>query len=186
MQLPPVARLANAALVRTRIASERARAQRLRVIYPNTEVHRAARLGRGSRVHVAPGGLLSLGPCAVADNVTLQVGPNGRLRLDAAYVGPGSVIVARESIVVGAGAMLAEMCVVRDSDHLRDPGGAISAHRYSSAPVVVGRDAWLASRVIVLKGVSVGAGATVGAGAVVTKSIPPRSLALGVPARVVA
>ncbi len=38
---------------------------------------------------------------------------------------------------------------------------------------------------VVLNGVTIGQGSIVGAGAVVTKSIPPRSMALGVPAKVV-
>ena len=42
---------------------------------------------------------------------------------------------------------------------------------------------WLASRVFVLKDVTVGTGSIVGAGSVITKSIPPYTLAAGVPAR---
>ncbi|MDX2229508.1 MAG: gamma carbonic anhydrase family protein [Leptolyngbyaceae cyanobacterium bins.349] len=38
---------------------------------------------------------------------------------------------------------------------------------------------------IVLNGVRIGAGSTIGAGAVVTKDVPPRSLVVGIPAKVV-
>ena len=40
-------------------------------------------------------------------------------------------------------------------------------------------------KAVVLDGVTVGAGSIVGAGALVTKDVPPRSLAIGVPAKVV-
>lgn len=52
-------------------------------------------------------------------------------------------------------------------------------------PIHIGDGAWLASRCIVLPGVSIGAGAVVAAGAVVTRDVPPDTLVAGVPARVV-
>ena len=53
------------------------------------------------------------------------------------------------------------------------------------APVAIEEDCWLGTGAIVLPGVRIGRGSIVGAGAVVTKDIPPLSLAVGVPARVV-
>lgn len=52
-------------------------------------------------------------------------------------------------------------------------------------PVRVEDDCWIGGGVIILPGVTIGKGSTVGAGAVVTKSIPPYSVALGSPAKVV-
>lgn len=52
-------------------------------------------------------------------------------------------------------------------------------------PVRIERGAWVAARAVVLPGVTVGAGAVVMAGAVVSASIPPHTMAGGVPARVI-
>jgi len=52
-------------------------------------------------------------------------------------------------------------------------------------PIEIGNGAWLASRVVVLPGVCIGAGAVVGAGSVVTRDVPANTLVVGVPARVV-
>lgn len=55
----------------------------------------------------------------------------------------------------------------------------------SRGGITVGDGAWLGARVTVLDGNRVGAGAIVGAHAVVTKDVPDRTIAQGVPARVV-
>lgn len=168
-----------------RDAGERMRAQRLRMHFPGVTVHPRARVGRGCRVHVAVGGTLVLGPGIIGDNVVIQVAAVGQVVLEGKFIGPNCVIVGRKLVVVEPGVMIAEMCVLRDSDHLREASGEISETSYASASVQVCRDAWLGARVTVLKGVTIGAGATVGAGAVVTRSVPAGATALGIPARVV-
>lgn len=60
-----------------------------------------------------------------------------------------------------------------------------AAWRTLTSPITVGDDVWLGSGVIVLAGVSIGDRSTVGAGAVVTEDVPPDTLALGTPAKVI-
>jgi maltose O-acetyltransferase len=55
----------------------------------------------------------------------------------------------------------------------------------AAEPIEIGDNAWLGGGVIVCPGVTIGADTVVGAGAVVTRHLPPRVLATGVPARVV-
>ena len=51
--------------------------------------------------------------------------------------------------------------------------------------IVIEDDVWVGAGVRVMDGVRIGRGSVIGAGAVVTKSIPPNSVAVGMPARVV-
>lgn len=52
-------------------------------------------------------------------------------------------------------------------------------------PVHIGNDVWIGSRVTILPGVTIGDGAIIGAASVVTKDVPPYSVACGNPAKVV-
>jgi acetyltransferase-like isoleucine patch superfamily enzyme len=67
-----------------------------------------------------------------------------------------------------------------------------AGHSYSSidlpdisAPVVIGRYAWIGGNTTILPGVVIGEGSVVGAGSVVSKSIPAYSVAVGNPAKVI-
>lgn len=52
-------------------------------------------------------------------------------------------------------------------------------------PVTIGSDCWFGANVVVCPGVTIGEGCVIGAGSVVTRDIPARSFAAGVPARVI-
>jgi maltose O-acetyltransferase len=55
----------------------------------------------------------------------------------------------------------------------------------AAKPIMIGNNVWLGGGVIVCPGVTIGDDSVIGAGAVVTRDIPPRSLAVGSPARVI-
>ena len=55
----------------------------------------------------------------------------------------------------------------------------------SKGPVVIEAQVWLGENVCVLPGVRIGRSSIIGANSVVTRDIPPRSVAVGAPARVI-
>ncbi|KAJ5390856.1 uncharacterized protein N7496_001924 [Penicillium cataractarum] len=52
-------------------------------------------------------------------------------------------------------------------------------------PVRIGDDCWIGGNVVILPGVTIGEGCTIGASSVVTKDIPPFSVAVGSPCKVI-
>jgi acetyltransferase-like isoleucine patch superfamily enzyme len=78
--------------------------------------------------------------------------------------------------------------LVTDSDHhALAPHLRVANSRESVAasPVSIGAGVFIGARAVILKGSSIGDGAVIGAGAVVTGVVPPNSLVVGNPARVV-
>lgn len=55
----------------------------------------------------------------------------------------------------------------------------------SVRPIKIGPKVWIGGGAVILPGVEIGEGTTIGAGSVVTRSIPPRCVAVGNPCRVI-
>jgi acetyltransferase-like isoleucine patch superfamily enzyme len=97
----------------------------------------------------------------------------------------GSTVSATVRIEIGSRVLIGSGCLITDSDaHPVHPDGRVTG-KGRVAPVMIEDDVFLGARCIVLKGVSIGQGSVIGAGSVVSRSIPPFSIAAGNPAQVV-
>lgn len=56
---------------------------------------------------------------------------------------------------------------------------------YIKGPVKIGDNVWIGDKATVLSGVEIGEGAVIGANSVVTKNVPPYSMAVGKPATII-
>ena len=66
---------------------------------------------------------------------------------------------------------------VYDHNHCyRNPDVPIKEQGFTSAPVSIGKHCWIASNVVILKGVSVGDNCVIGAGCVVYKDVPANTV----------
>lgn len=122
---------------------------------------------------------LSRGSLIVAGEAEVVIGP-------ATYVGHRCLMYGHAGIQIGRDVLLANDVQLICGNHTfarRDM--PIRAQPPQGEPIVIGDDVWLGASAIVLGGVTVGQGSVVGAGSVVTRSLPPYSIARGVPAEVV-
>lgn len=94
-------------------------------------------------------------------------------------------IACLERVTIGDACMFGPQAKIVDADHaFADMGKPIWQQGTLNGAVDIGEDTWIGAGAIVVK-TSVGAHSVVGANAVVTKEIPPKSIAVGVPARVI-
>lgn len=90
-------------------------------------------------------------------------------------------------ITIGDDTLFAPDVFITDHNHGMDPEApcGYSPQDITVKDVTVGKGVWLGQRVCILPGVTVGDHSIVGANSVVTHNIPPYTIAVGVPARVI-
>lgn len=102
------------------------------------------------------------------------------------FIGPYTVIYGHGGVEIGDDCLVSMHCRILSSDHtVPAPGQRIRSTPDIVKPTRIGHDVWLGAGVTVLGGVTIGAGCVVGAGAVVKSDLPPQSIAVGIPARVI-
>ena len=87
---------------------------------------------------------------------------------------------------IGAHCMLANGCFVTDGSHrFDDPDRPVPWQGFTTkGPTVIGDNVWCGANVVVTSGVTIGRRCVIGANSVVTRDLPPFSIAAGSPARV--
>lgn len=86
-------------------------------------------------------------------------------------------------IEIGNDVLIGPYCVLRSADHVfSDLSKPIKSQGHAPGKIVIEDDCWLGSHVVVTSNVTIGKGSVIGAHSVVTRDIPPYSVAMGVPA----
>ncbi len=131
--------------------------------------------------HVYISGALGIGSGHVFDKPELRIG-------DGVFLGHQVLLAVSRQIIIEDGVILAQGCYITDSDgHPLDPNlrtQGLSPAAPDIRSVRICRNAWIGRGAYILKGVTIGEGAVVGAGAVVIRDVPPMSIAVGNPARI--
>ena len=80
--------------------------------------------------------------------------------------------------------MLAPNVAIYTAGHPVHPDTRRSLYEYGK-PVTIGDNVWIGGNAVVLPGVTIGSNSVIGAGSVVTRDVPPWSIAVGNPCKVI-
>ncbi len=101
-------------------------------------------------------------------------------------INEGCRFTARGGISIGNWVRISHHCSFHSSTHnYTDLSVPISLSGGTKAKITVGNDVWIGCYSIILQGVTIGDGAVIGANSLVNKDIPPYSIAVGSPAKVI-
>lgn len=165
--------------------------RRLTARLSGTVVGRDVEIGRGCEIALrrspSRNGRITIGDQSRLDTGVLLHSYQGAISLGRnVFIGPGSIIYGHGGVEIGDDCLIAMHCRILSSEHAMPPlNRRIRWEPDILKPTRIGRDVWLGAGVTVLGGVTIGDGCVVGAGSVVTKDLPPGTISVGSPARVV-
>jgi acetyltransferase-like isoleucine patch superfamily enzyme len=97
----------------------------------------------------------------------------------------GVIIDGTGGVEIGDGVRIAAYTMINTADHEMGAGDMIVEQGFVVGKVIIEDDVWIGANVMINKAVRIGKGSVIGAGSVITKSIPPYSIAAGVPCKVI-
>jgi len=156
--------------------------------FVNPFVHKK---GRGAiirwrtRMDVLPFNRFELGERSIIEDFsTINNGSGDVVIGHHTLVGMSNVIIG--PVTLGNHIILAQHVVMSGLNHIyEDVSRPIVDQNVRTAPIVIEDDCWIAANVVITAGVTIGKHSIIAAGAVVTKDVPPYSIAAGNPAKVI-
>lgn len=135
------------------------------------------------------------GGITIGDNVTLcervyldtERADEGYIHIgNNVYIGTGTTLFGHVGLEIGNDCLLAQNITVTPYSHIfTDPEEKIALQGGNTRKVTLGDDCYIGMGVCIMYSADIGKGSVVGAGSTVVKPIPPYSVAVGCPARVI-
>lgn len=137
-----------------------------------------------TRMDVVPWNKFELGEdSTIEDFSAINNGVGDVIIGDRTKIGLSNTIIG--PVTIGNDIRLAQNITLSGLNHnYEDISVPIHVQGVSTSPIVIEDNSWLGANVVVVAGVTIGKHSIVAAGSIVTKNIPPYSVAVGNPARV--
>jgi acetyltransferase-like isoleucine patch superfamily enzyme len=103
------------------------------------------------------------------------------------YIGRRNIFSSGNQIIIGDYFMSGVECKLLGADHIFDDPCRpyISTGVTSDKSIKIGTNVWLGAGVIVIGNITIGSGSVIGAGTLINKDVPPFSLVIGNPGRII-
>jgi serine acetyltransferase len=134
----------------------------------------------GRNVYISEGAILNCGGAKWCDyKGGIKIGKDS-------HIGYHCILLGGGGIEIGDKVLIAPGTVISSQGHFfKEIDKFIKDQGTYFAKVSIGDDVWIGANATILPGVSIGKGSVIGAGCVVNKNIPPYSVAVGIPAKVI-
>ena len=140
---------------------------------------------KSTRMDVFPFNEFGLGVKSVVEDFATVNNGVGNVHIgDRTIIGIGNIIIG--PVIIGDDVMFAQNVVVSGLNHgFEDIAIPPSRQKVTCKQITISDDVWIGANSTITAGVTIGKHSVIGAGSVVTKDIPPFSVAVGNPARVI-
>lgn len=146
---------------------------------------KGALICRRTRMDVLPWNIFELGANSTIEDFStinngvgpVKIGKNTRVGLGTTLIGP---VTLKDDVRIAQNVVLSGL-----NHNYEDVLTPIHAQGVSTAPIIVEEETWIGANVTIVAGITIGKHSIIAGGSVVTKDIPPYSVAVGNPARVV-
>ena len=114
----------------------------------------------------------------IRNNLSVVAGKNAELYIgNNVFINNFCSINCLEKIEIGENTLLGEAVKLYDHNH-QYSAEKVEHQQFKTAPIKIGKNCWLGSNVIVLKGVEIGDNSIIGAGCIIYKNIPAGSVVI--------
>lgn len=114
----------------------------------------------------------------IVNHGVLHIGKNVK-------IGDNCIIYCNNHVFIGDNTIIAANSYIIDCNHGTKKSQLIIQQPLDNGKVFIGDDCWLGEDVTIAKGANIQQGCVIGAKSFVNKSIPPYSIAVGAPAKVI-
>ncbi len=154
-------------------------------LFHDIEIGNRCSIERGGAITTLYGGKIKIGDCCSISRGAQLLTHGGNISIgNNCTINPMTVIYGQGGVFIGDNVRIAAQCAIIPSNHIfTDATIPIYLQGLSKKGIVIKDDVWLGAGVKVLDGVTIGEGCVIGANSVVTKSLPPYGVYVGVPAK---
>lgn len=161
---------------------------RLKFMFSSSiSVGKQVRISRSSKLKIIGGGSISIGEKTEILDGALLFTYGGVITIGKkCSINPYTIIYGHGSTKIGDNVLIAAQCMIIPSTHVfSDINKPINTQGLTYKGIVIEDDVLISHGCSILDGVTIGRGSVIGAGSVVNKSVPPFSICVGVPAKVI-
>lgn len=110
--------------------------------------------------------------CEFAFGCCIESHGIGRLEIGkGVYMNRNCMISCQEKVIIGNDCIFGPGVKIFDNNHQFSCENGVS-QRLNTAPIIIGEKCWIASNVVILKGVTIGDNCLIGAGCTISENVP--------------